>query len=312
MPDLSITDAVVSQAEIQFFKENGFLVKPRMLSDQILDPAMDLIWAHLLHHVPMDTTSGWTLKRNDPATWINPQWALMPAHPTEGEFLGRHPIEHYGRIIKLHDLGRADYVLDLLPRNKAVRTVAELLLHTDLRATTQTRGVYAVFPTRNPADPEGTRRLTGASLAPHTDQVCQQLNACAYLQDVGPRSGGFTLYPGSHKQMFQAHVWEANWSPRPTYFDTVEQIVEKTEPLEIIAPKGSVIFWHGRALHSVGIHLSDRIRWALFADFTQNRPVRNDQEHKDVGQYEWFKDAKLFREDFPTGPDMWQHWRLGR
>lgn len=311
MPELATSGAVVSQAEIEFFKENGFLVKTRMLPAGQIDPVMDLVWAHLLSHVPMDTSSDWTLKQNDPGTWINPQWAKMPPHPTEGKFLGRHPIEHYGRIIKLHDLGNVDYVLDLLPRDAAVRAVANMLLDQDLRATSQTRGVYAVFPTRNPADPEGRRRLRGASLAPHTDQVCQQLNACAYLQDVGPRSGGFTLYPGSHKQMFRAHHYESNWSPRPTYSETIERVVEQIQPLEIIAPKGSVIFWHGRSLHSVGIHVSDRIRWALFADFTQNRPVLSDQEHKDVGQYEWFKDARLFRDDFSVTEDMWRHWRLG-
>ena len=36
---------------------------------------------------------------------------------------------------------------------------------------------------------------------------------------------------------------------------------------EIVAEKGAVVFWHGRSVHSPGIHTGDDIRWAMFADF---------------------------------------------
>jgi ectoine hydroxylase-related dioxygenase (phytanoyl-CoA dioxygenase family) len=140
--------------------------------------------------------------------------------------------------------------------------------------------------------------------------VCQQLNACAYLDDVAPRSGGFTVYPGSHKLMFQAHRYESNWSPKPSYQDVMTKVVEEIEPYEIVAEKGAVIFWHGRTVHSSGIHIGSTIRWALFADFTRDRAVMNDEEHKQLGQFEWFKDTKLFREDSPVSTDMWRNWKV--
>ena len=240
MPDLAVPGEVVSDAEMAFFVDNGFLIKKGILDPDKLAAAMDLAWSHLLAEVPVLEGSQWQLDRSDPSSWVNPQWAQMPAHPTSGPYQGRQPIEYYGRIVKLHDLGTDATLLDLFPNDPAVREVARTLLAEDLRPSTRTRGIYAVFPTENPSDPSGKRRLRGAALGPHTDQVCQQLNACAYLDDVAPRNGGFTVYPGSHKIMFRAHEYESNWSPLPTYRDAVLKVVDEIEPIELVAEKGAV------------------------------------------------------------------------
>ena len=309
MPDLTIAGEVVSEAEMDFFCEYGFLVKKRILDPDKLEAALDRIWTHLLAKVPVKPGSAWTLSRDDKQTWKDPEWAEMVPHPVDGPFQGRHPIEHMRRIVKLHDLGSENYILDLLPNDPHVREVAETILSRDLRAITRVRGVYIVFPSEPLS--EGKLEDQGRFLGPHTDQVCQQLNACGYLEDVNPRNGGFTVYPGSHKRMFRAHRYEANWSPLSSFRDTLKEVAETIEPYEIVAEKGSVVFWHGRTVHSVGVHLGADIRWALFADFTRNQPVLTDEEHKDANQYEWFKDAKLFRADKLVGDDMWRSWRLG-
>ena len=311
MPNLAVPGEVVSKAEIDFFRENGFIVKKGLLDPLRLESAMEKIWSHMLERVPVLDGTDWALSRDDRATWINPQWAPMPPHPESGPYQGRQPIEHYGRTVKLHDIGNADYLLDLLPNDPNVRAIAEAILGEDLLASVRTRGVYALFPTRNPSDPTGKKRLSGASLGPHTDQVCQQLNACAYLDEVKPRNGGFTLYPGSHKLMFQAHRYESNWSPLPSFRDVLRKVAEEIEPYELVADKGSVIFWHGRMVHSSGVHIGNDIRWALFADFTQNREVMSDEEHRRLGQFEWFKNTKLFRDDWPASGDMWRNWNVG-
>lgn len=310
MPELNEPGSILSQAELEFFVEQGFLVKRGLLDSKLCKGAMDDIWQHLLAHVPIDSDSNWRPDPTNPSSWLNPQWAHMPAHPESGPYQGRWPIEHYGRFVKLHDIGDAQFILKLFAHDPIVRSVAESLLGHDLKPTTQTRGVYAVFPKVSEDDPDGQRHLTGASLGPHTDQVCQQLNACAYLEDVKPRNGGFTIYPGSHKIMHRAHRYEANWSPISSYEDLVTEVVDAIEPYEIVADKGSVIFWHGRCVHSVGIHIGRDIRWALFADFTHNRSTLNEDEHRALGQYEWFKDAKLFSRDWPVTHDMWRNWSL--
>ena len=309
-PDLARPGVALSDDERTFFVEHGFLVKHRLVAEASLGPAMDRIWAHLLRVVPVRADSDWRLRRDDPSTWVNPQWATMPAHPDSGPFQGRQPVEYYGRIVKLHDIGAEQYVLDLLPRNPHVLAVAKAMLSASLRPVSRMRGVYPVFPTRDAADPSGAPRLTGRSLGPHTDEVCQQLNVCLYLEDVPARSGGFTVYPDSHRRLFHAHRQESNYSPLPNFNEKIAEVLRDTTPWELVAPRGSVIFWHGRMLHSAGIHIGDSIRWAAFADYTQDRPVQDDDAHRRQGQYEWFKDAKLFRDDAAPGADMWRNWRL--
>ena len=310
MPDLSEPGEVLSIKEIEFFKENGFLIKKNLLDQDKLNRALEQVWIHLLDKVPILEESGWHLSRENRDSWMNPQWAEMKPHPSSGPYQGRQPLEHYGRIVKMHDIFDIDYLADLLPREPDVQLIVRNFLGENLRSNVSTRGAYAIFPTRNEKDPTGKKRLTGASLGPHTDQVCQQLNVCAYLNDVKPRNGGFTLYPGSHKIMFRRHEFEANWSPLESYNTGIQAVIEDIEPLELIAGKGSCIFWHGRMVHSAGIHIGDDIRWAVFADFTQEREILSEEEHRKLGQYEWFKNAKLFRHDRRVSGDMWRSWKI--
>ena len=305
--DLAATGHTVSPAEVEFFVDNGFLVKPRMLDADVVDAALDRVWRHMTDRVPLQGAAKWSSTRDDRGAWATPRWAKMPPIPKAGPHLGRQRVVHVGATVKLHDLGGARFIVDLVPTNPAVRAVAESLLG-DLRPSTRTRGVYALFP----AGPDGAAPRDADALGPHTDQVCQQLNVCAYLADVPPRNGGFTLYPGSHKVMFRAHRHAANWSPLPTFRTAMRQVVDSVAPVEIAGDKGDVIFWHGRAVHSAGIHAGARIRWAVFADFTHQRETLTEAEHRALGQFEWFKDTRLFRHDHEAGGDMWRGWRLGR
>ena len=310
-PWLQAPGVPLRRAEAAFFVAHGFLVKRGLIDEAAIDKALERIWAHLLDRVPQ--TGGRRLHPGDPATWLDPQWAATPPTPKAGPHAGRLRTEHRGATVKLHDLGGAEFLVRLVPNNPPLRAVAAALLG-DLRPSGRARGVYAVFPTAAPpgGDP-------AAALAPHTDQVCQQLNLCVYLDDVPPRSGGFTIYPGSHRAMFAAHRWHANWSPLAGYKEAVAQVAATTQPLELVGTKGDAVFWHGRAVHSAGIHAGRNVRWAVFADFTQDRPVLDDDEHRAAGQYEWFKDAKLFQNDArvaASGEDadaarMWRGWRLG-
>lgn len=326
-PRLAAPGVAVTAAEVDFFVANGFLVKHGLVDESAADIALGRVWAHLLDRVPRQ--AGWQLRREDPSTWTGPRWGPVPPTPKAGPHAGRLRIEHLGTTVKLHDLGSASHLLRLVPNDPAVREVATALLG-ELRPSSRTRGVYAVFPKGAGQQEVLSSKAVAAALTPHTDRVCQQLNVCVYLDDVPPRNGGFTLYPGSHRTMFQAHRYHANWSPTPSYRTAVAQVVADTQPVELAAAKGDAIFWHGRTVHSAGAHFGDRVRWAIFADFTHDRPVLTEDEHRAVGQFEWFKDAKLFREDAlvgagepstdgngtPAAPQadarqMWRGWRLG-
>ena len=305
-PDLAVPGQALSAAEIGFFQDHGFLVKRGLLDAEPLATALARIWLHLLDRVAIDRRANWSLAPDDETTWTNPRWAPMPPAPKAGPHQGRQRIVHARTTVKLHDLGTASYLLDLLPNNPDVRRVAAALLGDNLRRSERTRGVYAVFPSRGEG---GAAKSSVAALVPHTDQVCQQLNACAYLDDVPPHGGAFTVYPGSHKRLFHAHRYEANWSPLETFRDALAQVVAEVVPLELVGDKGDVIFWHGRLVHSPSVNSGERIRWAVFADFTHDRETLSAEEHRRLGQFEWFKDTQLFRDDFCVSADMWRGWR---
>ena len=110
--------------------------------------------------------------------------------------------------------------------------------------------------------------------------------------------------------MYGAHHYEANWSPNDSFPDRMRQVIETITPVEFVGNKGDVVFWHGRCVHSAGIHAGDSIRWAVFADFTAGREFLDPDDHRALGQFEWFKDAKLFAEDKPVSDSMWESWRL--
>ena len=110
-----------------------------------------------------------------------------------------------------------------------MRGIAETLLAGPLKPTLRARGVYTIFPSR---EPTGLGQGGG-----HTDTVCHPLCFMAYLADAPPRNGGFTLWPvrriatlplcrpvrakltaawvlqGSHRIMFRAHHTRTNWGP---------------------------------------------------------------------------------------------------
>lgn len=309
-PELAEQDVVVSQAEIEFFKENGFLFKHGLIDRDAAADALDRAWQCLIETVPPAADSGWLLKRDDPTSWRAPRWTKLPPAEASGPFEGRQRTAVHGRTVKMHEIGNQQFLLDLVPNNPRIREIAHALLANNLKASERTRGIYALFPSEQLSEEEIEQRLNGSSLGPHTDRVCQQLNVCAYLDDVTPRSGGFTVYPGSHRIMFQAHQYEANWSPTDSFSDALREVVRTITPVEFVGRQGDVVFWHGRTVHSAGVHVGDAIRWAVFADFTEDREILNADEHRALGLYEWFKDAKLFKNDRKVSDDMWQSWRL--
>ena len=122
-----------------------------------------------------------------------------------------------------------------------------------VRPPTRTRGVYSVWPNSRHRDlPE---EAVGESLGPHNDGSAQVLNGMAYLDTVGHRGGGFTIWPGAHRLLYYAYGHQVNPGRDPELYGALMAQVKATiTPLEICAPRGSVVFWHGRMAHSAGIH----------------------------------------------------------
>ena len=95
------------------------------------------------------------------------------------------------------------------------------------------------------------------------DVVPHTINGVAYLDRVQPYGGGFTAWPGSHRDVcryvadhpiqsvqggIRAPDGEGGW-------DETRSRDEVFDPLELTGDPGTVVLWHGRLEHEGGINL---------------------------------------------------------
>eukprot|EP00928_Gymnodinium_smaydae_P039982 TRINITY_DN27199_c0_g2_i1.p1 TRINITY_DN27199_c0_g2~~TRINITY_DN27199_c0_g2_i1.p1 ORF type:complete len:382 (-),score=29.76 TRINITY_DN27199_c0_g2_i1:227-1372(-) len=308
--DLSIESCALSHRELSFFQDTGFLVKPGLLSSDSVQELLDATW----NEIERGVTPLGVVDRLRPETWLDPQWGTTePTLPdvtwsTRGG--PRAPIWHVrgDPRLKLHGMGADPVMRRVVLNSTALLGVARLLLGRPLKAALRTRGVYPIFPS--------SRGIT--ELRAHSDEGAQQLNFAVYLDEVSPRGGGFTVYPGSHRELYFAHEEDSNWSPRGDALGEAEDLCMRSiAPLEIPGKAGDVIFWHGRLLHSPGVHLNqDRIRFAVFGDLVLQPPggqeaFLSESELRNAGLHMFWIDSGRYRKDRPSHPsDMFHRWAL--
>jgi len=108
---------------------------------------------------------------------------------------------------------------------------------------------------------------------PHTTTIA----VTTHLNDIQPRGGGFTVWPGSHRivaDFVKDHpLGEAGGGIRaPTGAGTWSRhraLDDAFEPVETYGPAGTTTFWHGNIEHCGGINLSPgRVRIGMFSRFT--------------------------------------------
>ena len=85
----------------------------------------------------------------------------------------------------------------------------------------------------------------------------------AYLDEVEPRGGGFTVWPGSHlkvKRYFREHSYQ-------DYIDAGGSVLDDLDlgpPFEVTGGAGTLVLWHHNIVHGAGPNHSERIRMAAF------------------------------------------------
>ena len=70
-----------------------------------------------------------------------------------------------------------------------------------------------------------------------------------------------------------------------------------------VVPACYSVQWHGRMVHSAGVHAGPHLRMACPGEWQNDKPLLSSEEHGE--QFFWFHDARLYREDPPPGDDMW-------
>ena len=130
-----------------------------------------------------------------------------------------------------------------------------------------------------------------------------RLQFAAYIDDLPPGGGGLTLWPRSHRRIWD--YWEAvhRNAPPPERIKGAPQwdgynspplldIKSDTEPIETAGPIGSVVLWHANLLHTAGQNTRpDVIRQATIHAFAKTP--------ESVG------DEVVVRD--PNG-DLWRDW----
>ena len=98
-----------------------------------------------------------------------------------------------------------------------------------------------------------------------------RLQMSAYIDDVPPNSGGFTVWPESHTR-----IWKEQWKALQAgekhisnkSIPIIGQITVDTQPFDCHGPTGTVVLWHTKILHMAGQNTSsDVIRQSTIYGF---------------------------------------------
>ena len=293
----------LSGEAIAFFKQNGYLLLPGAVADELCDRAVDLLWSRL--------PTGSDMRRDDPATQVGP----FSEHDFEE---GRHNSRR-GFRWNLREIASVPLLTDMAYSQRLCTVVEHLLGSGMLRRpivdgkpvggvgfdwgagspelsmdTTGVRGTYCTLPYGDKApEPDGI----------HADAHPFHLGMVALLEDVEPEGGAFKVWPGSHRRLYPTFYRQYD-TPRvlaydhlpgdegllhsPEYHAEIERIRDDTPPVDCWGERGDVVLWHHRLAHATGANNRDRMRIALLADYIRT-------------------DLDVTRKD-PPQPDMWRDW----
>ncbi|MDE0197736.1 MAG: phytanoyl-CoA dioxygenase family protein, partial [Caldilineaceae bacterium] len=154
----------LSAEQVDFFRDNGYLVLRGVLDPELMAQTRDAWW----DAAPKE------LKRDDPNSWVG---AFADSRFTW----------------KYRDRSFEPWMVELLYGNPELQAVAKQLLGPELKVPERIRGIYCVFP-----DTDKQPRKAHF----HVDAHAFHLGVVGYVDDVPPDGGGFTVWPGSHKHFY--------------------------------------------------------------------------------------------------------------
>lgn len=296
-PDFTNGDTTLSEAEVAFFKEQGFLVKRGLLDEpETFQRIIDHVWAHVPDGL---------VDRDDPETWIDaPQGDWTSA---DAERLG--PFRRGSWKMRGRTVGTESFFVDGIANHPRMREVVTNFIGAPVKRANRVRGVYCVFP----KSPDREARL-----GPHGDHTGAQLSAMVFVGTVPPHCGGFTIWPGSH---YMSHVYHRTvYGPldddqADTYVRARDDILKRVTPVQFHGTPGDVVFWHPRLVHGPGINYSAEhkepvIRYIVPCEYQHDglTPYFN-LSHGPAPNRQWWVDTKNFREDIPATEDnIWDDW----
>jgi len=298
-PESTNGEDSLSTEEVAFFKENGFIVKRGFLDEpEAFNRIVEYVWENAPRGL---------FTREEPATWQGSPKDRWTEEDSErvGQIQGNS-----WKMRSREGIGTEPFFLDKIANHPKMRSMVSRFIGEPIKLAKRVRGVYCQFP-----DVPGTK----GRLSPHADYTAGQMTAMVFVDDVPPRCGGFTVWPGSHRRLHP--FWESiqsgaiDASQGPEYAKARDDVVNTVTPVEFSGRAGDVIFWHPRLLHSAGINHSasfDRqiLRLIVPCDFQlDGRDFFDDLVHGPGPNHQWWVDTRHFHGDTPTTPNnLWEGW----
>ena len=302
-PGAATPGPTLSDAEVVHFKEQGFIVKRRLIDD---DEAFAQVIDHLWSNVPRGV-----LQRDDPATWLDApdeKWTdediPLIGRLTHGNWKMRSPGPN--------GVGTETFLVDRIARHPNMMAIARAFFDAPMRPPRRVRGIYAILP--KPSSRPG-------QLGPHADYMAAELSAMVLVHEILPRCGGFTLWPGSHLRLHPhwdtVHGGVISEDRRQGFREARDAVLRDITPVEFTGNAGDVVFWHPRTLHSAGVNYSAHsanptVRVVVPCDYQRAGMTYFDDEDYGPGEkYQWWVDTRNYREDVPTTADnIWHGWAV--
>lgn len=277
--------------EIRHFITNGFVIKRKVLDPELCAAARDRLWAG-------NTSSH--LRRDDPTTWTS---GLPESDRTSTPDGMNDRTGNYGW--RLRELSGDEELIDLLPR-RVFPWFEQLIgkgevVEPEVTSTAsdpdprgqrlrgwpvwggkELRGCYCVLPRERPNDAPSL--ADAARAGAHIDPEPMHMVASAYIDRVPEGGGGISLFPGSHRLLYEAEPSSADIAcytklhpPHPEHgaaaFDLpkppgLKDALADIEPIEFHGEEGDVVLWHGRSYHSATPNYSNppQIRQMILYD----------------------------------------------
>ncbi len=291
----------LSIEELAFFKQFGYLIKPKVLSPATCNELVDLMWQSA--PAALDRFDPKTYRTIPKSEWSDDSLRFVQDDKWQYRALGTdqplidamtHPqLWQWGEQL----LGKGN-VRAPIPGGEPMGSKGPAWPGgpVDPQYTEGVRGIYATLP--NPSLQDTQDRL-------HTDGHPFHFGWVCLLEDCPPESGAFKVWPGSHQRFYPLFPMPYDQSRIPfydhlpshkgilhpaSYLDAVTSVEADTDPIDAWGGQGDVILWHHRLGHMAGHHKGYQasIRQALLFDYN----------HIDL-------DAMRCE---PTPADMWQHW----
>ncbi|MFT5210847.1 MAG: hypothetical protein ACI9CE_002578 [Flavobacterium sp.] len=313
----------LTQEELCFFKQYGYLLKSQAVSISACERALGRMWE----------TAPEGILRDDPSTWK----PIEASVESDDALLIKQ-----GTRWQLRSASTESDIIELA-YNRQICAWAEQLLGqgsleepkidgkpmgswgpawpggpVDPALGDGIRGIYATLPW------DKSKPVPADSL--HTDGHPFHLGAVCLLEDNPPGGGGFKVWPKSHHRFYplfpmqydQTRVPYYEHLPSfkgiihpPEYIDEVKEVESDTPPVDCYGKAGDLVFWHHRMGHMAGTNTCEPpcIRQAVLFDFSKTDldSMRLAPPHEDMWQ-DW--GPELQEADVPVTRQLAAEQRL--